>query len=744
MISQTPVTKDIVLVGAGHAHVGVLRNFGTSPMPGVRLTLITREVDTPYSGMLPGLIAGHYDYDAAHIDAGPLTRFANARLYQTEAIGLDLDRKRVICRDRPHVPYDVLTIDIGSTPGAQGIPGVAEHAIPVKPIDGFLARFEAARQRILAAKGLVHIGVVGAGAGGIELMLALQCRLKRDVAEAGFDASPIRFTIFEESEEILPGFPKRMRRRIAQLMSERGISVMTGARVRAIEPAAVHIERNGRIPVDVVFWTTGAEPAPWLARTGLALDEKGFIRVAQTLQSISHPDVFAAGDVAVVEGFQLPRSGVYAVRAGPQLARNLRRIASGKPPARYRPQREAMYLLSTGERYAFGTRNGLTFAGAWVWRFKDWIDRRFMAKFNVLPNMEESGRSAGAVMRCGDCGAKVGAKMLSRVLSRIEPARREDVVIGLDLPDDAAIVDTGGAELSVQTVDHFRAFIDDPYIFGKIAANNALGGIYAMGAEPSTALAIVTMPFGSEGKVEADLAMSMAGANEVLREAGCALVGGHTSEGPGPALGFSVAGRVSRGRIIRKSGLRPGDALILTKPLGTGILFAAHMRGKAKARWIMAALAQMTKSNRDAAAVLRDHHVDAMTDVSGFGLLGHLLEMVRASEVDATIGLHSLPLLDGVGEVVSQQIFSSFQPENERLGGSIRNVADVPDDPLYPVLFDPQTAGGLLAAVPAADSAACVDALHSVGYADAAVVGRVHHRSPDRKPIEIELGSLDS
>src|SRR5262249_7069099 len=193
--AQTPVLKDIVLVGAGHSHVGVLRMFGMDPIPGIRLTLITRQVHTPYSGMLPGVIAGLYDHDQAHIDTGPLTRFAQARLYHSEVIGLDLAAKRIICRNRPPVPYDVLSINIGSTPSARQIPGVAEHAIPVKPIDGFIARFEEARTRVLKAQGLARIGVVGGGAGGVELLLSLHRRLTRDVAAAGFDPSRLAFTL---------------------------------------------------------------------------------------------------------------------------------------------------------------------------------------------------------------------------------------------------------------------------------------------------------------------------------------------------------------------------------------------------------------------------------------------------------------------------------------------------------------------------------------------------------------------
>ena len=385
--TQTPVLKDIVLVGAGHAHVGVLRMFGMDPMPGVRLTLVTRQVHTPYSGMLPGMIAGLYDYDAAHIDTAPLSRFANARLYHSEVIGLDLAAKRVICRDRPPVPYDVLSVNIGSTPSARHIPGVAEYAIPVKPIDGFIERFEAARARVLTATGRVRIGVVGGGAGGVELLLSLHRRLTRDVAAAGFDPSGLSFTLITPGDEPLPTFPPRMRQRFAALLLERGIRVVAGGKASEVRADAVLVDGSGLVALDEVFWTTRAAPAAWLADTGLALDREGFIRVTETLQSVSHPDVFAAGDIAAIEGHAPPKSGVYAVRAGPPLAGNLRRMLKGERLRPYTPQREALYLISTGERYALGARNGFTFEGAWVWKLKDFIDRRFMAEFNELPEM---------------------------------------------------------------------------------------------------------------------------------------------------------------------------------------------------------------------------------------------------------------------------------------------------------------------------------------------------------------------
>ncbi len=291
----------------------------------------------------------------------------------------------------------------------------------------------------------------------------------------------------------------------------------------------------------------------------------------------------------------------------------------------------------------------------------------------------------------------------------------------------------------MQTVDYFRAIVDDPYLFGKIAAVHALGDVYAMGGEPHTALAIATVPYGLEAKVEADLTMMMTGANEVLREAGCALVGGHTSEGAELALGFSVTGLVDRAAALRKGGLRPGDALILTKPVGTGTLLAADMRLKAKARWIAAAVEHMTVSNGAAAAILRRHGVHAATDVTGFGLLGHLVEMVKASGVDATLSIAAVPLLDGARETLREGIFSSLQPQNVRLRRAIRNLEEAAKHPLYVMLFDPQTAGGLLASVPGDNAEACLAELRENGYPKAAIVGFVEPSSSALEPIMIEL-----
>jgi selenide,water dikinase len=752
-----PVLKDVVLIGAGHAHVAVLRMFGMAPLPGARFTLITREVHSPYSGMLPGLIAGHYEFDDAHIDTGPLAQFAGARLYQDEVVGLDVATRRVICRARPAVPYDLLSINIGSTPNTAQIPGASEHAIAVKPIDGFLDRFMAMKERVIGRKGRACIAVVGAGAGGVELMLSVAHRLRREVSSAGFDAAGLAFVLVTDAADILPTFPSAFRAAFRDALAARGIAVVAGAAVTRVEAGRLILDARAPVEADEMLWTTQARPAAWLADTGLALDRHGFLAVEPTLRAKGCDGVFAAGDVISFPARELPKSGVYAVRAGPILADNIRRSLTGRSLRPFRPQRDAMYLVSTGDGHAVGTRNGVVVSGAWVWRLKDRIDRRFMRKFNNLPEMAKPARLpvsalvdraaleeiSAIAMRCGGCGAKVGATVLSRALSAIAPAPRDDVIAGLDAPDDAALVDTGGDRLSVQTVDYFRAPVDDPYVFGQIAANHALGDIYAMGGEPQSALAIATVPFGLESKIETDLSAMLIGANEVLCDAHCALVGGHTSEGAELSLGFAVNGLVARDAALRKGGLRPGDALILTKPLGTGTLLAANMRAKARGRWVMASYAHMIQSNRRAAEILRAHGAHAATDVTGFGLVGHLLEMVRACDVDVTLAIERIPLLEGARETIDMGIFSSLAPQNVRLRRAIRNLEAAARHPLYPLLFDPQTAGGLLAAVALESAERCVAALRAAGYAKASAIGIVAARSPMLEPVSLDLdGSI--
>jgi selenide,water dikinase len=608
----------------------------------------------------------------------------------------------------------------------------------------------------------------------------MQYRLRNEFKALGRSPEDLKFVLLTSGETILPTHNPGVRKRFVQVLQARNVEVYNQAEVVQISPGCLHTRDGRTFDADETMWVTQAGGPAWLQSTGLALDDKGFILVHPQLQSLNDPLVFAAGDIASFAERPLEKAGVFAVRMAKPLADNLRRSLRGQKCVAYQPQRHWLALISTGNRHAVASRGPLGFAGDWVWRWKDRIDRQFMRRFTELPDMvnaraalqpganlrealramgqllkdirakgqaptsrltltaEESLQAISAIaMRCGGCGAKVGANILSRALGSLQPVERPDVLIGLHSPDDAAVVRVPPGMAVVQTVDFFRAFIDDPYLFGKVAANHALGDIFAMGAEPQTATAVVTVPPGLESKVEDLLTQMMGGAIEVLNAAGCALVGGHTGEGAELALGFAINGLIDENMtgVMRKGGMQPGDVLLLTKPMGTGTLFAAHARHAAKGRWIAAALQSMQQSNQAGAQILRTHGATACTDLTGFGLLGHLVEMTRPSGVDAELQLSTLPLLDGAVDCVQAGIVSSLQPANVRLRRALRNADEFINDPRYPLLFDPQTAGGLLASVPAAQAAACVQALQAAGYTHTAVIGCITAQGEAIEPV---------
>lgn len=738
---EQPVLRDIVLIGGGHSHVGVLKRFAMNPVPGVRLTLICRDTHTPYSGMLPGYVAGHYSYDDVHIDLSRLAEYAGARFYRDEAVGIDRNRKRVLCRNRPDVPYDLLSVNIGSSPRVADVTGAADHAVPVKPITGFNNRWLALLTRIENHQGPMTVAVVGAGSGGVELTLAMQFRLRNELKQRGMDPDQLHFHLFDAAPKILPTHNDKVRAVFQEKLSNRGVKLHLGSAVAEVEAGRLRTEAGESFDVDEVLWVTRAGGPAWLADTGLALDDGGFIRVRDTLQAENDDAIFAAGDIANVINHPREKAGVFAVRQGPPLADNLKRMAIGRSAKAFNPQKKWLALISTGDQFAVASRGDFSVAGTWVWRWKNWIDQRFMAKFSDLPPMEDStalpdtaaaqspeeaSQAISAVaMRCGGCGAKVGSTVLSRALGELRPIERDDIIIGLHAPDDAAVLRVPPGKAMVHTVDFFRAFIDDPYVFGQVAANHSLGDVFAMGAEAQSATAVATVPYGIESKVEDVVFQMMSGAVQVLNEAGCALVGGHTGEGKELALGFAVNGLIDPDDVMSKGGLKAGDVLILTKPIGTGTLFAAHARLAAKGRWIDAALASMIQSNLRAAQCLHRHGSKACTDVTGFGLLGHLVEMTRPSGVDAELDLSAIPVLPGAEETAAAGILSSLQPANIRLRRGIRDQERWVKHPRYPLIFDPQTAGGLLASVPANAAKDCVRELKALGYPHTAIIGRV-------------------
>jgi selenide,water dikinase len=331
----------------------------------------------------------------------------------------------------------------------------------------------------------------------------------------------------------------------------------------------------------------------------------------------------------------------------------------------------------------------------------------------------------GAAMRCAGCGGKVAGSVLARVLKRLEIQPSEHVLLGLEAPDDAAIIRPPAGRPIVATADFFAAFLDDPYLVGRVAALNAASDLFAMGSRPLAALALATIPVGPPREQEALLYELLAGGLAELKRMGAVLVGGHTIEGPQTTIGYTMLADAGSGPPRAKSGLRAGDVLILTKPLGSGILLAAHMQARLKAAWWQPLLDVLLASNQPAAALADPFDIQGMTDVTGFGLAGHLLEMLHASNLATELRLDALPLLPGAAELSAEGVASTLAPANRLREAEIEASAAVRGSPAYALLFDPQTSGGLLMGVPEQHVEGVLGQLFQHGAPRAARVGQV-------------------
>ncbi len=692
------------------------------PIAGVRLTLISPEPDAVYTGMAPGALAGLFAPEDVRIDLVRLAHFANARLVQASVTGVDRTARRLQVEGRPDIHYDLLSLNVGAAHARPDAPGADTHAVSVKPTGPLM--------QALAQRAPASVIILGAGVGGCELALALATR----------PVDPVRVTLIEVRDTLAPGAHPSLSRALERALRKAEVTLITRANVASVEAGGVTLAGARRERADMVIAAAGAQAPAWLARSGLECDAGGFVRVGPSLQTLTDARIFAAGDCASLTPQARAKSGVYAVRAAPVLADNLRRAAQGRALRSYRPQARTLHLVALGQGRSLAAYGPVTLEGRWASRWKTDIDTRFMRQFQNLPVLLPSPPPKDRLdpdlappedaltdpMRCAGCGGKVGRSALDAALREFTPVARPDVRLAGG--DDAAILAGPDDDDLVISTDHFRAFIDDPYQLGVIAAVHALGDVWAMGAKPQAALAHVSLPLAAAKLQARTLRELTAGAACVFEREGASLVGGHTSEGAELSVGFTVTGRTPRGQAITLAGAQAGDALVLTKALGAGVILAGHMRGAAKGRWVAHALAAMSQPSGAAADLLIAAGARAMTDVTGFGLVGHALAIGAASNVSVELLSDAPAALPGALDLLDAGVRSSLHPANAALADTASGAAWADIAPSahqtsrLDLMFDPQTAGGLLAATPAEAAQDAVAGLRALGY-DARLVG---------------------
>jgi selenide, water dikinase len=719
-----PIHTEIVLVGGGHSHAIALKMFGMKPIEGVRLTLVSEAADSPYSGMLPGYVAGFYQRQDCHINLRSLAQFANAQFYQDRVVGIDFENQRVICASRPPVAFDYLSLDIGSVP--QKLDFDNPYSIPAKPISQFLDRWQQFLADLAEHPDKLAIAIAGGGVGGVELAISIHQRLSNL-----FPKTKLDFHLFHRGTELLSAHNAQVRRLVTKELERRKIQVHLEEEVIGLEESSVKCRSGKTWECDRLFWVTPATAPNWLKESGLQVDSQGFVLVKNTLQSISHSQVFATGDIATNPQHPRPKAGVFAVRQGKPLFENLGRIAAQLPLHEYIPQSKFLSLIGTANGEAIASWGIVGWRSTLMWQWKDWIDRRFMAKFTDFPPMDVT-----APMFCAGCGSKVGSNTLSAVLARLPKVDKEGVLIGLNEADDACAIQIPLGQVLVQSLDYFPGFLNDPYLVAQIAAQHCLNDLYAMAATPHSALAIATVPHGTPKAESETLFQLLAGATEVLNAARSPLIGGHSTVGKELTFGLSCNGYADPNKLLRKSGIQVGDVLILTKPLGTGAILAAAMQNKCEKEWLERAINSMLQSNQLAIAIFQSHQIHTCTDISGFGLVGHLGEMVNASQVSAEIILSQVPMLPGAIAIQKMGIFSSLYAQNLQAEKLVSFSSSQSQNLLYSLLFDPQTSGGLLGAVPSDRAVDCLAKLREQGYIQAQTIGV----AMESRKVAIEIG----
>ena len=705
-------TDHLLLAGGGHAHSLVLRRWVMHPhlRPKGLITLISRKSTTLYSGMVPGLIAGHYEIDDLSIDLRGLAEKAGVAFISAEIVGLDTKNNSVLLKDRPPIEFDQLSLDVGAeTKCSKGFNNSLEEdsIIAIKPLPEAL-KWISNQDREDFLMNNDPLTVVGSGFSAVEVVLALRTRwplrklyLQADLLKLNRVFRPLLFY----SNIVL----------ISPLKSIKGQTLLC----------------------------TGSKAPCWIEKSNLPVDSSGRVLTTQTLQVINHPNLFAVGDCGVINNHYRPASGVWAVRVAKPLAKNLERCSKNLKPVKWHPQKRALQLLGAGKTNSKDARAWAVWGDVvlgpnnWLWRLKQAIDKKFMEKFD-LSEMDDSSNRTHVDMACRGCAAKFPAYPLREALRK---SALSDIA---KYPEDAALISSlEGSESILQSVDGFPALISDPWLNGRLTALHASSDIWAMGALVSSAQVVITLPNISIEVQKELLAQSLSGINSALEEQGAKLLGGHTlearSDSPYPStLGIQIALSVNgflSGKLapLTKAGLNLGDQILISRSIGSGVLFAAARLGKGLPRHLDDALSELAKSQHNLLKRLikfenqknQGSAIHACTDITGFGLLGHLEEMLSASNslrhqagqplVRIKLYADLIPSFNGVLSLFGAGYSSTLAPENRKawnllekngnslapielsLGSGIR-YGSKEYSAILDLIVDPQTCGPLLIA----------------------------------------------
>ena len=697
-IEEIPITNDLVLIGGGHSHLSVLMKLSKRPINGNRITLITNEIDTPYSGMIPGYIEGIYSWRDSHIDLYRLCLKLNVRFIHAEVERVSAHEKEIYFKDRPKIKFDVLSINTGIQSNNREIKGAAKYCLPVKPISKLANNF---LNKITNFK---SIAFIGGGAGSVELALAIKKRFLNINQD-------IKITIITGKRGLLSTFPQKTKLTSLKTLEKFKIDIIEYKRVLEVKPKQIILSDKSMLKIDKAILSTNSMTPKWLAKSDILLTKDNYILVNKSFQT-NYKYVFASGDVIDFNNQNLKKAGVFAVRSGKPLAINIKQFILGKKLVEYKFNKNYLALIGTSKRSAIATKYNLTFNSRFFFYLKKYIDQNFIKKFsdfkirkkftlealktdvlNVFVKHKEKITDKNDIMQCKGCAAKVPLNALKQALPKDIVSTSEDAV---SVP--------GQPEL-YQTVDMISSIITDPFLLGKIAANHSISDMVSVNSKITSAMMILQLPLSKTEINSRDLEQVLLGANEIFKTIDCPLIGGHTMIGKDkdPIIGFSILGQKQKKIKIMKNRrkIKTKDLLILTEKIGSGLIFAGINNYLIDSYFQTDVIKQMIKGNLNFGKISNHLNILSMTDITGFGLANHLLNLIKRdnSKTGLTIYPNKIPLFQGVNECLNKDIKSSLFKSNYDIAQ--KDIIYKRDkSKLDNILYDPQTVGGIAFIIP--------------------------------------------
>ncbi len=690
-----PINNDLVLIGGGHSHIMLMMELTKKPIQGNRITLISNEIDTPYSGMIPGFIEGIYTWRETHIDLYKLCFKLDIRFINSEVLEISGTNKEIILKNRPKIKFDVLSINTGIQSNNKTIKGALKYSIPVKPISKLSNNF------LNQIKKNNNIAFIGGGPASVELALGLQKRFKNS-------KSNLKISIITGKNGLLSSFPQKTIKVAKQTLQNSKINVIEKVEVIEVQKDKLILSDKTKLKIEKSILSTNAMAPEWIKKSDIILNPNNFIIVNNKFQT-NYDYVFAAGDVIDFNNQNLGKSGVFAVKSGKPLAKSIRGFIQKKVAVPYKFYKNYLSIIGLSNGLAIATKYHFTFTSKLSFMLKKLIDQNFVKKFNNLNQnnyslftnlfkifdviiQKNNENIYTNNMQCRGCAAKVDFNALKTTLKKEIITTSEDAI------------NIKNYSKLYQSVDMINSIVSDPYLLGKIAANHAISDIIAVKSKVISALMILQLPFSNSEINSRDLEQVTSGASDIFKLAGCSISGGHTMIGKDkdPVVGFSVLGE-KKNEINNKirNKLKVNDILILTEKIGSGIIFAGINNDIIDSYYQIEVLNQMSRGNIRFSNIADQLKTLHMTDITGFGLANHLLNLIKrdAGKTGLTIYTDKIPIFDGVTEALSKKVRSSLFNKNFNTAQK-ELIYNRETKSIDEILYDPQTVGGLAFIIP--------------------------------------------